>query len=131
MEKEIHYKSIEQSVINYNKLKSNLEIIENTFEDELWLINNKALVVSLVLFVCKLVDRGKSEDKQSFYEFFVKLNKTLRWQIPLGDEMEESYKYLTLDFQTYVTQAADKTMLLKEEKRFWKKNLTTSVSMKI
>ena len=89
------------------KLKSNLETISDTFGDKLSLISNKALVVSAVLFVCKLIDHGKSKDIEPFSEFFAKLIKTLRWQIQFGVEMEESYKYLALDFQTYVTQAAD------------------------
>lgn len=101
-----------------NKIKSHLETIRKTFEDKLWLVNNKALVVSLVLFVCKLIDDKKSNEIELFSEFFVKLIKTLRWQIPAGVNIEESYKYMALGFQTYITQAADEKYAIEKREEF-------------
>lgn len=103
------------------KLKSSLEIIWKTFGDKLRLINNKALVVTLVLFVCKLIDHEKTKDIEQFSEFFAKLIKTLRWQIPLGVTMEDSYKYLALDFQTYLTQATDEKYAIEKREAFLEK----------
>jgi hypothetical protein len=103
------------------KIKSHLETTAKIFDDKLWLINNKALVVSVVLLVCKLIDNRKDNDLKPFSEFFEKLIKTLRWQIPLGVEMDESYKYISLEFQIYITQAADEKQAVEKREAFLEK----------
>lgn len=101
------------------QIRYNLEIVEKTFGDKLWLVNNKALMVSMFLFVSKLINERRSTlEVERFSEFFAKLIKTIRWQIPLGVTMDQPYTYIALDFQTYVTQAADEKRAIEKREEF-------------
>lgn len=88
-----------------SEIKQKLTKICSYFGDHLGLIRNRAIAVSVFLFVSDLIDQERESEIEKFIEFFVKLVKTLKWQIPEGVKMDEAYYYL-LDFQTYVTQAA-------------------------
>jgi hypothetical protein len=87
------------------EIRQKLDIICKHLRGELSLIGNRAIAVSLFLFVSGLIDEGKESELKQFGEFLVKFLQTLKWQIPKGVQMDRSYHYL-LDFQTYVTQAA-------------------------
>ena len=100
------------------QIRYNLDFIEKTFGDKLWLVNNKALMVSMFLFVSKLIDEKRNAEIERFSEFFAKLIKTIRWQIPLGVTMDRPYTYIALDFQTYVTQAADEKRAIEKREEF-------------
>lgn len=88
-----------------NEIRQKLDKTCNYFKDKLHLIGNRAIAVSVFLFVSDLIDQGKENEIGRFVEFFVKLIRTLKWQVPKGVQMDTAYHYL-LDFQTYVTQAA-------------------------
>lgn len=91
------------------KLTKEIEIICNAivkyFGDKLKHVNNRAIAVSIYLFISELMEQGKEKEIKEFIEFFVKFLKTLKWQIPKGVEMDKSY-YDLLKFQTNITQAA-------------------------
>jgi len=88
-----------------NEIREKLDKICNYFKDKLHLIGNRAIAVSVFLFINDLIDQRKGNEIERFAEFFVKLIRTLKWQMPKGVQMDTAYHYL-LDFQTYVTQAA-------------------------
>lgn len=73
--------------------------------DKLSMISNRALAVSLFLFVSELIDQEREGELNEFAQFLVKFLETLKWQVPQGVTMHQAYHHL-LDFQTYVTQAA-------------------------
>lgn len=87
------------------EIREKLNAICQHLKDELCLIGNRALAVSLFLFVGELIDQGRQDEMDEFATFLVRFLKTLKWQIPKGVQMDSAYHYL-LDFQTYVTQAA-------------------------
>jgi hypothetical protein len=88
-----------------NHIKANLSKIYQHFKDRLNLINNRAIAVSIFLFVSELIAQKREKEIDQFIDFFIIFIKTLKWQIPKGVQMDAAYHYL-LDFQTYVTQAA-------------------------
>lgn len=87
-----------------NELKLKLDKISDHFKETLGLITNRAIAVSVFLFISEMIDQGKEKEIKKFERFFIKLVKTLKWQVSKGVHMDEVYHYL-LDFQTYVTQA--------------------------
>lgn len=87
------------------EIETVLNKIRDHFQDRLRLIGNRAIAVSLFLFVSELIDQGRENEIKQFAEFLVEFMRTLKWQIPKGVQMDAEYHYL-LDFQTYVTQAA-------------------------
>jgi hypothetical protein len=95
------------------EIEGNFGVIVKYFDDKLKYINNRAIAVSLYLFVSELIEQGKEEEVKVFVEFLVTFLKTLRWQIPKGVEMDSAY-YDLLKFQTNITQAAgEKTAIQK------------------
>lgn len=88
-----------------DEIRHKLDLICRHLKDKLNLIGNRAIAVSLFLFVSELIDQGRKNEIDQFAEFLVKFMKTLSWQIRKGVQMDAQYHYL-LDFQTYVTQAA-------------------------
>lgn len=111
------------------KIKDYLGKITQIFDNKLSLIDNKALAVSTFLFASMLIDNSKSTELEDFSEFMEKLIKTIKWQIPQGVNMDENYKYLALEFYTYVAQAADeryaiekRAEFLEDQFRFFKEN---------
>lgn len=100
-----------------DEIKQKLDKIYDYFKDKLRLIGNRAIAVSVFLFISDLIDQGRENEIEKFIEFFVKLVKTLKWQIPEGVHMDEAYYYL-LDFQTYVTQAAGEKYAIQNRHNF-------------
>ena len=88
-----------------SEIRERLDKTTETLNDKLSMIGNRALAVSLFLFVSDLIDQGRDSELDEFTEFLVKFLKTLKWQIPKGVDMDLAYRRL-LDFQTYVSQAA-------------------------
>lgn len=100
-----------------NEIKQKLDRICNYFKDKLHLIGNRAIAVSIFLFINNLIDQGRENEIKKFIEFFVKLIKILKWQVPEGVKMHEAYYYL-LDFQNYVTQAAGEKYAIEKRHDF-------------
>lgn len=109
---------------NDEKLVSDLvAIFDKTvkyFGGKLKLIANRAIAVSVFLFVVELIENGQEKKIKSFVEFFEKFMKTLKWQIPKTVEMDREYHEL-LKFQTNVTQAAVEKYSIQNRHDFWKK----------
>lgn len=100
-----------------DEIKRKLDKIYDYFKDKLRLIGNRAIAVSVFLFISDLIDQGRENETEKFIEFFVKLIKTLKWQIPKGVHMDKAYYYL-LEFQTYVTQAAGEKYAIQNRHNF-------------
>ncbi len=95
------------------EIENSFDVIVKYFEDKLKYINNRAIAVSVYLFVSELIELGKEKEIREFKEFLIKFLKTLKWQIPKGVEMNKNY-YNLLKFQTNITQAAgEKTAIQK------------------
>ncbi len=103
-----------------NDIKQKLDKICSYFKDDLNIIRNRAIAVSLYFFVGDLIDQGKEKEIEESVQFIVKLIRTLKWQIPKGVKMDEEYHYL-LDFQTYVTQAAGEKYAIRNRHEFLNK----------
>lgn len=104
-----------------NDIKQKLDKICYYFKDKLNIIRNRAIAVSVFLFVSDLIDQGKEKEIEEFVQFLVKFMRTLKWQIPKGVRMDEAYHYL-LDFQTYVTQAAGEKYAIRNRDEFLNKS---------
>ena len=95
------------------EIENNFGVIVKYFGDKLKYVNNRAIAVSVYLFVSELIEQGKEKEIKVFVEFFIKFLRTLKWQIPKGIEMDRAYHDL-LKFQTNITQAAgEKTAIQK------------------
>ena len=95
------------------EIENNFDVIVKYFGDKLKYVNNRAIAVSVYLFVSELIEQGKEKEIKGFVEFFVKFLKTLKWQIPKSVKMDKAY-YDLLKFQTHITQAAgEKTAIQK------------------
>lgn len=103
-----------------NDIKQKLDKICSYFKDDLNIIRNRAIAVSVFFFVSDLIEQGKDKEIEESVQFIVKLIRTLRWQMPKGVEMDEEYHYL-LDFQTYVTQAAGEKYAIRNRHEFLNK----------
>jgi len=114
----------EQSRLSTQDKKLNAEIkvildnIHDHFRDKLSLIGNRAITVSIFLFISDLIDQGKENEIEQFVDFFIKFMRTLKWQIPKGVQMDEPY-YDLLKFQTHVTQAAGEKYAIQNRHEFW------------
>lgn len=86
-------------------IKQKLAKVVDCFGDKLIYIHSRAIAVSIYLFVSQLLDAGRETEIQQFVEFFEMFLRTLKWQLPLGVQMDPAY-YDMLKFQTNVTQAA-------------------------
>ena len=100
------------------EIKQILDLIEKYFKEKLNFISNRAIAVSVFLFVCELIEQHKENEIEQFIVFFIKFLKTLKWQIPKGVQMDEPY-YDLLKFQTYVTQAAVEKSAIQKRHDFW------------
>jgi hypothetical protein len=90
----------------YAKEISNiLTKIETYFGNKIHYIRNRAIAVSVFLFVSELIETGKEKDVKLFIEFLIKFLKTLKWQISKGVMMDSAY-YDLLKFNTNIAQAA-------------------------
>jgi hypothetical protein len=87
------------------RTKQKLDKIVKYFGGKLTYISSRAIAVSIYLFVSELLDTGKETETKQFVEFFEMFLRTLKWQLPLGVQMDPAY-YNLLKFQTNVSQAA-------------------------
>lgn len=110
------YNDLQEFFKRYNKfspddkkltkeIENIFKIIVKYFGDRLKHVNNRAIAVSIYLFVSKMIEDGREVEIKEFVEFFIKFLKTLKWQIPKGVGMNEAY-YDLLKFQTNISQAA-------------------------
>lgn len=100
-----------------NKINEILNEIVKYFKDKIKLISNRALAVSVYLFIRQLVIDKEIEDIIKFTIFFEKFYRTLKWQIPKGVKMSSAYHDL-LRFQTNITQAAGEKSAIKKRHNF-------------
>ncbi len=87
------------------EIRENLKTVYSHFSGNLKWIRNRAMAVSVYLFVSGLVEQGKEAEIGLFVKFIGKFLKTLKWQIPKGIDIDREYREL-LSFQTSVSQAA-------------------------
>jgi len=102
------------------QIESNLDTINKNFGTKLKYIRNRAIAVSVYLFISQLVADKKEEDIKEFVEFFVKFMKTLKWQLPKGVKMDSSYHDI-LNFQTNISQAAGEKRAIQARHDFIRK----------
>jgi hypothetical protein len=100
------------------EIKIVLDKILVHFQDKLKLIGNRAIAVSVFLFVSDLIEQHKEDEINQFVDFFVKFMQTLKWQISRGVQMDKPY-YDLLKFQTHVTQAAGEKYAIQKRHEFW------------
>ena len=99
------------------RIKQRFEKIVQYFGDKLQYIENRAIAVSVYLFVSQLMDTDKEKEMKQFVEFFDMFLRTLKWQLPLGVQMHKAYWDL-LKFQTNVTQAAGEKSAIERRHNF-------------
>jgi hypothetical protein len=104
---------------NIAEIKASLTKIEAHFSDALPFINNKAIAVSVYLFISDLIDQGKESEIKTFKEFFISFLKTKAWQLPKGLDMDREYRDM-LNFQTNVSQAAGEKTAIEKRHEFWR-----------
>jgi hypothetical protein len=75
----------------YNKIKMDLK--------------NRAIGITLFLFLNKLIDENKEKEIKNFLSFFIEFSKRLKEQVKKGIYIDPEYRDL-LKFQTYISQAA-------------------------
>jgi len=98
-------------------IKQRFEKIDQYFGNKLQHIENRAIAVSVYLFVSQLLDTEKETEIKQFIEFFELFLRTLKWQLPLGVQMHKAY-YDLLKFQTNVTQAAGEKSAIERRHNF-------------
>lgn len=98
-------------------IKQRFEKIVQYFGNKLQYIKNRAIAVSVYLFVSQLMDTDKEKEIKQFVEFFDMFLRTLQWQLPLGVQMHSAYWDL-LKFQTNVTQAAGEKSAIERRHNF-------------
>jgi len=98
-------------------IKQRFEKIVQYFGNKLQYIKNRAIAVSVYLFVSQLLDTEKETEIKQFIEFFELFLRTLKWQLPLGVQMHKAY-YDLLKFQTNVTQAAGEKSAIERRHNF-------------
>jgi len=98
-------------------IKQRFETIDQYFGNKLQHIGNRAIAVSVYLFVSQLLDTEKETEIKQFLEFFELFLRTLKWQLPLGVQMDPAY-YDLLKFQTNVTQAAGEKSAIERRHNF-------------
>jgi len=86
-------------------IKERLDKISSHFGDKLRYIHNRAIAVSIYLFVSHPIQQNKADEIDQFIKFYEMFLRTLKWQLPLGVQMHPAYHEL-LKFQTNITQAA-------------------------
>lgn len=102
------------------QIREILDKIRKHFQERLRLVNNRAIAVSIFLFISELIEQNREKEIDRFIGFFVKFIQTLKWQIPLGVDMHPSYHDLLKRFQTYVTQAAGEKYAIQRRHEFWR-----------
>lgn len=98
-------------------VKNTLDKINKYWSSTLNIIDNRAIAVSVYLFILFLLKQGKEREIQKFKEFFIVFFRTLKWQIPKRIEMDQPYHELFI-FQTNVTQAAGEKYAIQNRQDF-------------
>lgn len=88
-----------------NKMKGVYDEIISYLREEVRFIKNRAMAVSVFLFANELTMLKQGRELKLFGAFFIKLLKTLKWQLAKGIRMDMAYQDL-LVLQTSITQAA-------------------------
>jgi len=101
------------------EIKATLEMISKHFKTNLIFINNKALAVSVYLFVSELIQLERVTEITDFMHFLIKFLKTKEWQISKGLDMNRAYREI-LNFQTSLTQAAGEKYAIQQRHDFWR-----------
>jgi hypothetical protein len=99
------------------EIENVFNVIVECFNDKLKYVSNRAIAVSIYLFVSELIELGQREEIKEFVEFFIKFLRTLKWQIPKGVEMDKAY-YDLLKFQTNIAQAAGERTAIQKRHDF-------------
>ncbi|MBN2396570.1 MAG: DUF262 domain-containing protein [Candidatus Atribacteria bacterium] len=102
-----------------DETKNTLKVISDHFKTNLVYINNKALAVSVFLFISELQLLNKDSEINDFVNFFIKFLKTKKWQISQGLDMNKAYRGI-LNFQTSLTQAAGEKNAIQQRHDFWR-----------
>lgn len=100
------------------RIRKNLDKITKHFGKKLALIKNRAIAVSVFLFVSMLLEDKQEAKIGRFIEFFEKFIDTLKWQVARGMDFDREYREL-LKFQSYVTQAAGERYAIENRQKFW------------
>jgi hypothetical protein len=100
-----------------------LRIIESHFDKNLMYINNKALAVSVFLFVNEMRELKREKEIKDFVEFLIKFLKTKQWQVSKGLDMNKEYRDI-LNYQTSLTQAANEKTAIQNRHDFWRTYFT-------
>ena len=98
-------------------IENTLDIIKTSFDKKLHNISNRAIAVSVFLFVDQLVADNEDKLINSFTEFLLIFLRTLKWQLPKGVKMDEQY-YDLLRFQNSVSQAAGEKSAIEKRHDF-------------
>lgn len=99
------------------KIRKNFDIISENFGEKLKAISNRAISVSIYLFINELIEQNKKSEIKEFIKFFIKFLKTLKWQLPKGVTMDKEY-YDLLKFQTSISQAAGEKSAIEKRQDF-------------
>lgn len=102
-----------------DKIKTTLNLISDHFKTNLNNINNKALAVSVFLFINELIESERTSEIDDFVQFFIKFLKTKQWQISKGLDMNKEYREI-LNFQTSLAQAAGEKNAIQQRHDFWR-----------
>ena len=98
-------------------IRINLDVITNHFGLKLKYIKNRAIAVSVYLFISDMIKSKKEGEIDSFIDFFVKFLRTLKWQVSQGVRMHEAY-YDLMNFQTNISQAAGEKYAIQRRHNF-------------
>lgn len=99
------------------KIKGNLDKTVECFQQRLKHLNNRAISVSVYLFVSQLIEENKQDEIGQFVEFLELFLRTLKWQLPQGVRMNPAY-YDLVRFQTNITQAAGERSAIERRRDF-------------
>ncbi len=99
------------------EIKKKLDKLVEYFGKKIEFIDSRAIAVSIYLFVSQLLETGKEGEIKKFAEFFEMFLRTIKWQLPLGVQMNPAY-YNLLKFQTNVTQAAGEKSAIERRHEF-------------
>ena len=66
------------------EIRERLDKSREHLNDKLGMIGNRAVAVSVFLFVSELINQDRDDELDKFAEFLVKFLQTLKGQIPMG-----------------------------------------------
>lgn len=113
----VHSKFTPEDKRTILKIKSNLDKTVECFQQRLKYLNNRAISVSVYLFISQLIEEKKQDEIGQFVGFLELFLKTLKWQLPQGVRMNPAY-YDLVRFQTNITQAAGEKSAIERRRDF-------------